>query len=186
MGTGKRRGGRTTPKGTRPGHLRPVRGGAGQASPVDGIIDGGAHDVLAADDPVAAEVWGSQLLGAFESARLQARLAGQDVPPFEEAILQRCEERGDRKALVVAAALAAVLPPPLDDRARQVATGARRSASGPPWVDDVGRAVPTRAWVASDVFGEDSLIVGFTQPDGGEHAILGLVDHNLSGQAKDA
>ena len=187
MGTGKRRGGRTTPKGTRPGHLRPVRGGAGEASPVDGIIDGGARDVLAADDPVAAEVWASQLLGAFDSARLQASLAGQDVPPFEEAILERCEERGDRNALVVAAALAAVLPPPLDDRARQAATAARRSAGGPPWVDDIGRAVPARAWVASDVFcDQDSLIVAFTQPDGGGHAILGLVDHNLSGQAKDA
>ena len=63
--------------------------GSGGASPVDGIIDGGAHDVLTADDPVAAEVWASQLLGALESARLQARLAGLDVPPFEEAILDR-------------------------------------------------------------------------------------------------
>ncbi len=153
VGPGKRCGGRTTAKGTRPGHLRPVGDGPGDASPVDGIIDAGAHDVLTADDPVAAEAWASQLLGAMESARLQARLAGLDVPPFEEAILDRCEERGDRKALVVAAALAAVLPPPLGDRARQVATSLLRSASGPSWVDEIGRAVPSRAWVASDLFG---------------------------------
>jgi len=43
------------------------------------------HDVLGAYDPVAAEAWGSQLLGAL-GPQLQATLAGQDVPPFEDAI----------------------------------------------------------------------------------------------------
>ena len=37
------------------------------------------------------------------------------------------------------------------------------------------------------LFGDqDSLIVGFTGPSGGEHAVIGLVDDNLSRQAKNA
>ncbi len=183
-----RNGGRTTPKGTRPRHLRPVEEPASDASPIDPIIDGGAADVLDKDDPVAAETWASGLLNLFESARRQAVLAGEDVPPFEDAVLERCARRRDRPGLVVAAALAAVLPPPLEERARRVVDGLRRSVAGPPWLDAIGRAVPTRCWVASDVFGDqDSLIVGFAEPgQPGEHAIVALVDRNLSGQAKDA
>lgn len=188
MAKNKRKGGRTTPKGTRPPHLRPVREPEFDASPVDGLIDSGADDVLGEDDPLAAESWASGLHAMFESARSQARLAGEEVPPFEEAILERCRQRRDRRAVVVAAGMAAVLPPPLDRQARQAVDDIRHSVAGPAWLDAVGRATPTRGWVASDVFGDqDSLIVGFAQPgEAGEHAIVALVDHNLSGQAKDA
>lgn len=188
MATRKRSSGRTTPKGTRPAHLRPVGGAGPDASPLDGIIAGGASDVLAADDPVAAEAWASQLLGLFGTTRIEAQLAGQDVPPLEEAILERCEQLRNRSALVVAASLAAVLPAPLDDRAAQVVTSLRRSVAAPAWLSDIGQVAPTRAWVASDAFGDqDSIIVGFAHPSrDSEHAVLVLVDHNLAGQAKDA
>jgi len=188
MAKDKRRGGRTTPKGTRPAHLRPVRDPDFEVSLVAGLIDGGARDLLDEDDPVAAETWASGMLEVFESARWQARLANQQVPPFEDALLQRCRQRRDRQALVVAVSLAAVLPPPLDDQARRVVSDLRGSVAGPAWLDAVGRGEPTRAWLVSDVFGDqDSLIVGFAQPgETGEHAIVALVDHNLSGQAKDA
>lgn len=188
MAKNKRKGGSTTPKGTRPEHLRPVREPELDASPVDGLIDSGARGVLDEDAPLAAESWASGLLDMFESARWQARLAGEEVPPFEEAILERCRQRRDRRALVVAAGLAAALPSPLDGQARQAVDDIRHSVAGPAWLDAVGGATPTRAWIASDVFGDqDSLIVGFAQPgEAGEHAIVALVDHNLSGQAKDA
>jgi len=152
------------------------------------VIDLGAADVLKAGVPTAVEAWGSHLLDMFETAREQARLEGQDVPPLEEAMLDTCARRHDRNALVVAVAMAAVLPPPLDERARQVAADLGRSVAGPSWLDDVGRAAPTRAWLAADVFGDqDALIVGFAQPgEKTEHAVVALVDHNLSGQAKDA
>jgi len=152
------------------------------------VIDLGAADVLKAGVPTAAEAWGSHLLGMFETARMQARLEGQDVPPLEEAMLEVCAQRRDRNALVVAVAMAAVLPPPLDERSKRVAADLGRSVAGPSWLDEVGRAAPTRAWVAADVFGDqDALIVGFAQPgEKVEHAVVALVDHNLSGQAKDA
>lgn len=188
MAKDKRRGGRVTPKGTRPSHLRPVGDPQPERSPVDAIIDSGGRDLIDQGDPIAAETWASGILDLFERARIKARLEGMDVPPIEEALIERCRQRGDRRAAVVATALAAVTPPPLGRQAASTALELRRRFASPDWLDKVGLATPTSAWVASDVFGDqESLIVGFHQPgEGGLHALVVLVDHNLSGQAKDA
>jgi hypothetical protein len=182
-------GGRFTPKGTRPQHLRPVGEQTSEGSPIDQMIDSAGRELLEKDDPFAAEMWASVMVGMFDRARLQGRLDGMEVPPFEEALLHRCLQLRDKRAAGVAAALAAVVPPPHDRTAASVAAELRRSVPGlPGWVGRVGASRPTRAWVASDVFGDqDSLIVGFAQEgDSLEHALVVLVDHNLSGQAKDA
>ncbi|MGI9080201.1 MAG: hypothetical protein ACR2GF_05190 [Acidimicrobiales bacterium] len=155
---------------------------------MDDIIDG-ARELLAEDTAIAAEAWASGLVNLFDGMRWDARLADTEVPPFEEAVLERCGQRRDPRALVVAAALAAVLPPPLDATAREVVRHLRRSVvAGPGWVDAIGLVTPTGAWVASDVFGDqETLIVGFEQSgQADEHVLVVLVDHNLSGQAKDA
>jgi hypothetical protein len=153
-----------TPKANRPAHLRPVPDH--DASPVDDVIESGADAIFGEDDPIGAELWSSGLLDVFDSARWQARLAGQEVPPFEAAVLERCRQRRDRESLVLAASLAAVLPPPLDDHGRQVVDELRGAVAGPVWLDDIGRPKPRRAWIATDVFGDqDSVVVGFTQPD---------------------
>jgi hypothetical protein len=189
MATGKRRGGRVTPKGTRPPHLRPVGDPSFDGSPVDQIIDSGGRELLDEDDPIAAETWASAILDVFDRARLEARLEGMDVPPFEEALLRRCRQRGDRRAAAVAAALAAVVPPNHAHLAASVAAELRMVVVGSPnWFRTVGLVTPTQGWIASDVFGDqDSLIIGFRQEgQRGEHALALLVDHNLSGQAKDA
>ena len=73
------------------------------------------------------------------------------------------------KGLVVAA----VLPPPLGDRARQAATGLLGSGSGPSWVDEIGRSRPGPGWRRTFSVDQESLIVGFNQPSGGGHASLG-------------
>jgi hypothetical protein len=189
MARDKHRGGRTTPKGTRPAHLRPVDRARPDASPVDDMIDMGGRELLDEDDPIAAETWASEILDVFERARWQARLDRMEVPPFEDALLERCRQRRDKRGMAVAAALAAVVPASLDGLARSVVADLRRAvAEVPPWVATVGRVTPSRAWVASDVFGDqDSLVIGFRQQgEHGEHALVILVDHNLSGQAKDA
>ncbi|MBV9660293.1 MAG: hypothetical protein JO337_03965 [Acidimicrobiales bacterium] len=187
MARDKRRGGRITPKGTRPPHLRPVDGPRSSDSPVDHIIDSGGRELLDEDDPVAAETWASAMMDMFERARWQARLDRMDAPPFEEALFERCNQRRDAPAAVVAAAFAAVATPTHERLATSVVTQLRGATRPPAWVNEVGRAAPTRGWIASDVFGDqDSLIIGFRQPGRpGEHALVVLVDHNLSGQAKD-
>lgn len=189
MPRNKRRGGRTTPKGTRPRHLRPVREPDHEPSPVDEIIASGGRELLDEDDAVVAETWASGMLNAFDSARWQARLDDMEAPPFEQVVLERCRQRRDRPALAVAAGLAAVLGPPLDREARSAVAHLHRLVADPPgWVDTVGQTTPTRAWIAADVFGDqESVIIAFAQEgEDHEHALVALIDHNLSGQAKDA
>jgi hypothetical protein len=165
-------------------------GSAGPADEIDIIISGGADDIRAEDDAVAAEAWGSHLLGMFNDVRRQASASGLEVPPFEEAVLERCSQRSDADSLLVAAVLAPVLTPPLDTHARRIVDDLSGESEAPRWLDHIGRSAPSRAFVASDVFGDqDSLMIGFAAPDDapdGGHALLVLVDHNLSGRAKDA
>ncbi len=150
MTTDKRKGGRITPKGTPPPHLRSVGGLAHDRSPVDDIIDSAARELLEESDPVAAEIWASGIVDAFARATLQAQLNGLEAPPFEDALLDRCRQRRDQHAGIVAVALAAVLPPPLGRRAASILGEPGRSAVGlPTWAATVGRTEPTRGWVVS-------------------------------------
>lgn len=167
--------------------MRPVSDPRPERSPVDEIIDLGGRDLLDEGDPTAAEMWASRVLHIFERSREQARLEGTEVPPFEEALLQQCRVRGDRNAAVVAAALASVIPPAHERLAASVASELAGVVRLPGWVSAMGRVTPTRGWIASDVFGDvELLITGFRQEgQTGEHALAVLVDHNLSGQAKD-
>lgn len=169
--------------------MRPVGVAHQEASPIDRIIDDGARDLLREDDPISAEVWASGLLDAFESARRRARREGMVVPSFEEGLLGQCRQRHDMRSAVVSAAVAAVMPPPHDRPAVSIASELSRVVGGlPEWVRTVGLVEPSRGWVASDVYGDqDSLIVAYRQQGAPhEHALIVLVDHNLSGQAKDA
>jgi len=178
-----------TPKGSRPRHLRPAGDAAPEGSPIDYIIDEGGRELLDDDDPIGAEMWASAVLDVLECARSQARRDGMEVPDFEEALLLRCRQRRDLRAAAVATALGAVVPAVHEPLASVVATELGGiAARAPDWLRTVGSVTPTRGWIASDVFGDQgSLIIGFRQEgQPGEHALVVLVDYNLSGQVKDA
>jgi hypothetical protein len=188
-----RRGGRTTPKGTRPSHLRSVpadRPSDGpddetEAAIIDDTIDGAADDLLAESDPLAVETWASGLLAMFDDVRRQARSAGMQVPPFERSLLERCAQRGDLAAMAVAAGLAAVAAPPLVELAAQVAHRLV-GPDAPRWLREVGRSEPARAWRSTGELGaQESLIIEYARGTD-RHALLVLVDHTMGGQAKDA
>ena len=185
----RHRGGRATPKAHRPPHLRVVDRTEPDGSPADALIDSGGRELLAGDDPITAEMWASALLDAFERARHEALLERLDAPAFEESLLHRCRQRHDPFSGAVAGALAGVVPPPHDRLAARVVSEIRELAPGlPGWIGSVGSVTPTRAWVVTDVFGDQtSLLIGFRQEgEPREHVLAALVDHNLSGQAKDA
>lgn len=196
-----RRGGRTTPKGTRPDHLRPVPGSGSGAPPgrhprgpepddtevaiVDDIIDGAGRDLIGEADPIAVETWASGLIAMFDDVRRQAALAGMELPPFEAAILDRCAERGDLAAMAVASGLAAVAPAPVDQQAAKVAHQLV-DPDAPRWIRDVGRSEPSRAWSSADPAGaQESIIIEYAR-GADRHALLVLVDYMMGGQAKDA
>lgn len=166
---------------------------------MDDLIDSAGTELLAVEDPIEAEMWASSLLDRFDQMALRASLQEMEVPPMVDRLVERCADRGDRAGAVVAAAIAAVAAPPDGELAGRVATDLGRSVGRlPDWVTTVGRVTATAAWVATDPFGDqDSLMVAFRQQradgdhvDGGrvdgDHVVVTLVDHNLSGQARDA
>jgi hypothetical protein len=76
-------------------------------------------------------------------------------------------------------------------RARTAAAALeQRGITAPAWASVAGTSVPTEAWIGSDVYGDQEIvIVGFAYPgltDDPGHSICVLVDHTERGIAKDA
>jgi hypothetical protein len=125
----------------------------------DGVLRSARSQLLRADSPLAAEVWGSGLMAVWEGLP-----AATGANPFSPG--------GDTAAGLEQLGIPA-----------------------PVWAGVAGTAVPTEAWIGSDVYGDQEIvIVGFTYPGlpdaamkgNGDHSICVLVDHTERGAAKDA
>jgi hypothetical protein len=144
-----------------------------------------ARDVLGdLDDPVDAELWGSDLIGALASAAagqssLMDTLTGSLVPAAEAACTP--------EALALLRVFAAIGSPPLRAAAGQAA--ARVSAqdvADPPWAGVVGAPQVRDCWHYADVGGrQESLTMAFAYGDQ-QHAISVLIDHRNGGKIRDA
>ncbi|HEV7536518.1 MAG TPA: hypothetical protein VGP90_12835 [Acidimicrobiia bacterium] len=158
----------------------------------DGILRSARSQLLRAESPLAAELWGSGLLAVWDS------LPGHEGAgaTFAEALVRRAHDLRTAEALAVLSALAAVAPSRVATRARTAAADLEQSGIVPPrWAALAGTALPTEAWIGTDVYGDQEIvIVGFAYPawadtglngDGG-HSICVLVDHTERGVAKDA
>jgi len=167
----------------------------------DGVLRSAAMHLCNGEEPLAAEVWASGLLAVWDDGLGQdgddAAEADSPVPSgpehgrqraFCEALIRHARAQGTPEAMAVLMAIAAVAPARPATKARTAAAGlARKGVPAPGWADEVGRAVPTEAWVGRDVYGDQEiLIVGYAYPGGSEHSLCVLVDHNLAGAAKDA
>lgn len=185
MGTRKRGGGRVaepeeSPLGRSPGEA----GRAAVARLFDGVLRSARNHLCRAEQPLAAEVWASGLLSVWDGPPG----GGGDDRAFGDALVRHARAAATPEAAAVLLALAAVAPPRLATKARTAAAGlVRRGLPTPAWAREVGQAAPTEAWVGSDTYGDQEILVtGFAYPGGGEHTICVLVDHNLGGIAKDA
>jgi hypothetical protein len=136
------------------------------------------------DDPVDAELWGSDLIGALASssagqASLMATLTGSLVPAAEAAATP--------ESLALLRVLAVIGSPDLRAAAGQA--GARVSAGGvadPPWAVALGSPQVGECWHYADVGGrQESLTVTFAYGDR-SHAVSVLIDHGRGGKIKDA
>ena len=164
----------------------------------DGVLRSARSQLLRAESPLAAEVWGSGLMAVWDG--LPAGSTGTDLFPsgggdaavtFAEALIRRAAELGTPEGMAVLAALAAVAPNRIATRARTAAAGLEQSGITPPaWAGMAGTSVPTEAWIGSDVYGDQEIvIVGCAYPglpDDPGHSICVLVDHTERGIAKDA
>jgi hypothetical protein len=136
------------------------------------------------DDPVDAELWGSDLIGALAASAagpdsLMAALTGSLVPAAEAA--------STPESLALLRVFAAVGSPALRAAAGPAADRVRaRGVADPPWAPALGRPLVGECWHYADVGGrQESLTMTFAYGDR-QHAVSVLIDHGLGGKIKDA
>jgi hypothetical protein len=136
------------------------------------------------DDPVDAELWGSDLIGALASsaagqASLMESLAGSLVPAAEQA--------STPGALALLRVFCAVGSPALRAAAGQAAERVREGGvTDPPWAGSIGSPRVGDCWHFADVGGrQESLTMTFAYGDR-QHAVCVLIDHGRGGKIKDA
>ena len=148
-----------------------------------GVLTEAAGILGQIDDPVDAELWGSDLIGALAAsaagqASLSEALTGSLVPAAETA--------STPESLALLRVFAAVGSPALRAAAGQAA--ARLSARGvadPPWAATLGSPRVGECWHYADVGGrQESLTMTFAYGDR-QHAVCVLIDHGRGGTIKD-
>jgi hypothetical protein len=134
-------------------------------------------------DPVDAELWGSDLIGALSSsaagpAELDRSMSGSLVPAAEAA-----RTPGSLALLLV---LAAVGSPVLRPAAGQAAARVRAGGvAEPSWAAGLGSPRAGDCWHYADVGGrQESLTMTFAYGDR-QHAVCVLIDHSRGGRIKD-
>jgi hypothetical protein len=135
------------------------------------------------EDPVDAELWGSDLIGALAAsaaglASLMDTLTGSRVPAAEAAATP--------EALALLRVFAAVGSPGLRAAAGQAAGRLRaRDVADPPWAGQVGAPRVGDCWHYADVGGrQESLTMTFAYGDK-QHAVCVLIDHSRGGKIGD-
>jgi hypothetical protein len=134
-------------------------------------------------DPVDAELWGSDLIGALASsaisqASLMNTLIGSLVPAAETA--------STPEALALLRVFAAVGSPALRAAAGQAAARLRdHGVADPPWAAVIGAPRAGDCWHYADVGGrQESLTMSFVYGDS-QHAVSVLIDHGRGGRIRD-
>ena len=135
------------------------------------------------DDPVDAELWGSDLIGALaSSAAGQASLTGT----VTGSLVPAAEAAASPAALALLRVFAAVGSPALRAAAGQAAARLRdQDVADPPWADVIGAPRIGDCWHYADVGGrQESLTMSFAYGDK-QHAISVLLDHGRGGRIRD-
>jgi hypothetical protein len=143
-----------------------------------------AREILSQlDDPVDAELWGSDLIGALASSAaglssLMGTLTTSLVPAAEAAATP--------EALALLRILAAVGSAALRTAARQAAARlVAADAADPPWAATIGSPQVGDCWHYADVGGrQESLTMTFAYGDK-QHAVSVLIDHGRGGKIRD-
>jgi hypothetical protein len=151
---------------------------------VAGVLSEAAGILGQVDDPVDAELWGSDLIGALASsaagqASLTDILTGSLVPAAEAA--------STTASLGLLRVFAALGSAGLRSAAGQAATRvSARGVADPPWAAALGSPRVSDCWHFADVGGrQESLTMTFCYGDR-PHAVCVLIDHGRGGKIRDA
>jgi hypothetical protein len=160
---------------------------AGLFAPVDisDAVQGVLEEARAAlghlDDPVDAELWGSDVIGAMSAAgepEAMSALATKLVPA--------AEQDPSPEALAMLRVFAAIGSADLREAASAAATRvAALDIPDAPWVEQLGAPQIHTCWHYADVGGrQESLTLTFAYGEK-EHAVSVLIDHGRGGKIKD-
>jgi len=145
-----------------------------------GVLTEAAGILGQIDDPVDAELWGSDLIGALAAsaagqASLMDALTGSLVPAAETA--------STPESLALLRVFAAVGSPALRAAAGPAAARlAARGVADPPWAATLGSPQVGECWHYADVGGrQESLTMTFSYDDR-QHAVCVLIDHGRGGR----
>jgi hypothetical protein len=149
-----------------------------------GVILSEAREVLNhVREPVDAELWGSDMIGAL------ARSAGDNVAAMGEvasALVPAAEEAATPESLALLRIFAVIGSPALRDAAAQAADRvAELGVPDQPWVTELGLPKVADCWHYGDIGGrQESVTVSFAYGSK-QHALSVLIDHGRGGKIKD-
>jgi hypothetical protein len=134
--------------------------------------------------PIDAELWGSDMIGALSSAGVD----GTDVmKDLAGSLVPAAEQKSTPEALWLLRVLGAIGSPEL--KAVATAAAERLTAHGvpdPDWAKAIGSPTVGKCWHYSDIGGrQESITVSFGY-GASEHALSVLIDHGKGGKIKDA
>lgn len=155
-----------------------------------GVVLNEAQDVLRQiRQPVDAELWGSDMLGALTRSTTTTGGKSTDdlMAELSTTLVPAAEESGTPEALALLRIFGSLGGPELKKAAAEAA--GRLKASGVPdrpWAAELGTPKTGDCWHYSDVNGQqESVTMTFAYGDR-SHAVSVLIDHTKGGKLKDA
>jgi hypothetical protein len=149
---------------------------------VQGVLAEASAALGHLEDPVDAELWGSDVIGALSSAG-----AADSMSALARTVVPAAEEAATPEALALLRIFAAIGADDLRAAAAAAAGRvARRDVADAPWAGRIGSPRVRDCWHYADVGGrQESLTMTFAYGDK-QHAVSVLIDHGSGGKIKDA
>lgn len=149
-----------------------------------GVVLSEAQEVLThVKEPVDAELWGSDMLGALSAAGGESAVMSE----LATSLVPAAEETASPEALALLRILGAIGSQEL--RSAATAAAERVLATGvpePDWASAIGSPTVGACWHYSDIGGrQESVTMTFGYGES-EHALSVLIDHGDGGRLKDA
>jgi len=167
-----------------------------------GVVLNEAREVLSqVRQPIEAELWGSDMIGALSNKRADGDGTGVDgagvdstgadntgvMAELAHSLVPAAEKEATTEALGLLRILGALAAQPLGAAASEAADRvATAGVKDPAWASGLGSPTVGRCWRYGDIGGrQESVTVSFGY-GAAEHALSVLIDHGKGGRVKDA
>jgi len=144
-----------------------------------------ARELLAVRTPLDAELMVSDMVGAWWGRRLRG---GEVEQVLGEGLVDYAAKAGTPASLTLLICLAYLGTARQGAKAEGAALAMMESGvARPGWADRVGAVKPTGCYVSRDAYGDqDTVVCTFAYSGLDRHALVLVVDYNMSGMARDA